>query len=64
MHNDPVLRAQQQYLRSGLIEHTGTDVAMVDDRRERSKRRRGQREAEAGETDGTGTAGATEPDES
>ena len=71
VHNDPVLRAQQQYLRSGLIEHTGTDVAMVDDRRERSKRRRAQREAEAGEsageTDGTGTsgtAGATEPDES
>lgn len=40
---DPVLRAQQQYLRSGLIEHTGTDVdGLVDDRRARSRRRRGK----------------------
>lgn len=44
VHADPVLRAQQQYLRSGLIANTGTDVdAMVDDRRERSKRRREKR---------------------
>lgn len=47
VHEDPVLRAQQQYLRAGLIDNTGTEVdSMVDDRRDRSKRRREQRAAE------------------
>lgn len=36
---DPVLRAQQVYLRSGLTPNTTTDVAVVDDRRERAHRR-------------------------
>lgn len=47
VHEDPVLRAQQQYLRAGLIDNTGTEVdAMVDDRRDRSRRRREKREQE------------------
>lgn len=37
--SDPVLRAQQAYLRSGLTPNTTTDVEMVDDRRQRAKRR-------------------------
>ncbi|MDO5730914.1 Rv2732c family membrane protein [Corynebacterium sphenisci] len=41
--SDPVLRAQQQYLRSGLTPLTSTDLAIVDDRRERSRRRRAAR---------------------
>lgn len=59
-HSDPVLRAQQQYLRSGLTPNTSTDLVIVDDRRERSRRRRAARaEAEraVGE-DGAGSAGA------
>lgn len=36
---DPVLRAQQVYLRSGLTPNTTTDVKVVDDRRERARRR-------------------------
>lgn len=48
VQEDPVLRAQQQYLRAGLIDNTGTDVdAMVDDRRDRSKRRREKRAEQA-----------------
>ncbi|MEJ5919672.1 MULTISPECIES: Rv2732c family membrane protein [unclassified Corynebacterium] len=40
---DPVLRAQQQYLRGGSIPHTATDVTLVDDRRDRVRRRKEQR---------------------
>nr|WP_240941496.1 hypothetical protein [Corynebacterium xerosis] len=58
VHDDPVLRAQQQYLRAGLIDNTGTDIdAMVDDRRDRSKRRREKRAAEPGTTGEPGTGG-------
>lgn len=51
---DPVLRAQQVYLRSGLTPNTTTDVAVVDDRRERARnRKRAQHDADQGEqTDG------------
>lgn len=37
--SDPVLRAQQVYLRSGLTPNTTTDVEVVDDRRARARRR-------------------------
>lgn len=49
-HSDPVSRAQQQYLRSGLTPHTVTEVEIVDDRRDRVKARReakARHEAEA-----------------
>lgn len=59
VHDDPVLRAQQQYLRAGLIDNTGTDIdAMVDDRRDRSKRRREKRAGEPGATGEPGTGDA------
>lgn len=38
--SDPVLRAQQIYLRSGLTPNTQTETHMVDDRREAARRRR------------------------
>ena len=45
---DPVLRAQQVYLRAGLAPNTTTDVEVVDDRRERARRRnRGQQGSSA-----------------
>lgn len=45
---DPVLRAQQVYLRAGLTPNTTTDVEVVDDRRERARRRnRGQQGSSA-----------------
>nr|WP_205570548.1 hypothetical protein [Corynebacterium lactis] len=40
--SDPVLRAQQAYLRSGMTPHTTTDVDVVDDRRQRAKQRHRQ----------------------
>ncbi|MBV7295280.1 hypothetical protein KRX51_05015 [Corynebacterium sp. TAE3-ERU12] len=39
VHSDPVLRAQQQYLRSGLTPNTQTNLEVVDDRRARARRR-------------------------
>ncbi len=58
---DPVLRAQQQYLRAGLIDNTGTDVdAMVDDRRDRSKRRRAKRAEQAEQAEKTAQTEKTE----
>ena len=50
--SDPVLRAQQVYLRSGLAPYTQTDVEMVDDRREASRRRRAARRAREAESSG------------
>ncbi len=47
---DPVLRAQQQYLRQGVIPNTHTDTsALEDDRRSYSRRRREQAEKQHGE---------------
>ena len=59
--SDPVLRAQQQYLRAGLIDNTSTDVdAMVDDRRDRSRRRRRTSDESADGANGATGANTTD----
>lgn len=50
--SDPVSRAQQQYLRSGLTPHTVTEVEIVDDRRERVKARREAKARHQAEAEG------------
>ncbi|WP_448850940.1 Rv2732c family membrane protein [Corynebacterium sp. 335C] len=55
--SDPVLRAQQVYLRSGLTPHTQTDVELVDDRREASRRRRAARREREAQEAARGAAG-------